>query len=484
MSKLSHLEPKIVWAEFEKITTIPRPSKREGKIVEYLVNFAKEHNLKYKKDTMGNVVIMRPASEGMESHPTVILQSHVDMVCEKNSDTIFDFDTDPINVRIEPQGWVSADGTTLGADCGIGMAAALAILKEQGIKHPPIEALFTVDEETGLTGAFNLGADMLTGKYLINLDSEDEGELFVGCAGGIGTYATFTYKSEAAPKGDVFYRIDVNGLTGGHSGDDINKGRANSNRVLARMLLTAANELEMRLSYFEGGNLHNAIPREAYAIVAVPKKNVTEFFDLYERYFADIKQEFLTTEPNIDIIISEMPVVDQVVERETTMNLLRALVGVPNGVLSMSGVMEGLVETSSNLASVKFKDKNTILVTTSQRSSLESGKQFAADAVESVFSLASAKVTHNEGYPGWNPNMESDLLEVTTRSYKNLFGVEPKIKAIHAGLECGLFLERYPHLDMISFGPTLRGVHSPDERLEIVSVDRFWNLLLEVLRNL
>ena len=481
--QLRDLEPRKVWEQFEAVTRIPRPSKKEERIIEFLIDFAKRNSLEWQSDKIGNVVIRKPATAGYEDHETVILQSHMDMVCEKNSDVDFDFETEPIRAVVDGE-WVRAEGTTLGADCGIGMAAAMALLLDDEAEHGPIEALFTVDEETGLTGAFNLGEGMLTGKYLLNLDSEDEGEIFIGCAGGVDTLATFGVEYEPAPKGYAFYRFDVSDLKGGHSGDDINKGRANSNKIAARLLLMAQNDYEGRLSYFDGGNLRNAIPREAYAVVGVPSKMKEKFEKSAKQFCEDVKEEFRLTEPDMRLTLSDMPMVEEVVDMAAQCNLLAALVGVPNGVLAMSAAIPTLVETSTNLASVKFSGKQKVVVTTSQRSSVESAKEYAKMAVESVFLLAGAEVEHSDGYPGWAPNTDSHLLKVTVDSYKNLFGVEPKVKAVHAGLECGLFLEKYPHWEMVSFGPTLRGVHSPDERLEISTVDKFWRLVKEVVKSI
>ena len=483
MSAITQLEPRLVWEQFDAITRVPRPSKKEEKIIEYLVNFAREHGIEYKKDAIGNVVMRKGATPGMEDRPTVILQSHMDMVCEKNSDVEFDFDHDPIRTHIE-DGWVKAEGTTLGADCGIGMAAALALLLDETVPHGPIEALFTVDEETGLTGAFELGEGMLTGKYLVNLDSEDEGELFIGCAGGIDTIATFHCEMEPSPKNYAFFRVDVSNLLGGHSGDDIDKGRVNSVKTVARLMWDGMQSCELRLSYFSGGNLRNAIPREAYAIFGVPTRFKHDFVQRYNLFAADLQNEFRFREPNFSITLNEMPEVDRVLDQKTQQGLIYSLVGVPNGVIAMSFAMPGLVETSTNLASVKFVDDETIVVTSSQRSSVESAKTYVAEMVESVFALAGADVAHTDGYPGWAPNPESRLLEVTKQAYVDLFATQPKVRAIHAGLECGLFLEKYPELEMVSFGPTLRGVHSPDERLEIATVPKFWDLLCEVLRRI
>ncbi|MFR9527960.1 MAG: aminoacyl-histidine dipeptidase [Rikenellaceae bacterium] len=483
MAEISTLEPRIVWEQFDAITKVPRPSKREEKIVAWLIDFAKQHDLEWQRDKIGNVVIRAAATAGFEDRPTVILQSHVDMVCEKNSDVEFDFDKEPIRTRIV-DGWVKADGTTLGADCGIGMAAALAVLIDPEVEHGAIEALFTVDEETGLTGAFELEDGMLHGKYLVNLDSEDEGELFIGCAGGIDTVATFSYHEVTSPLNYDFYRVDISDLMGGHSGDDINKGRANSNKIIARLLWEASNSCDVRLCYFDGGNLRNAIPREAYAIFGVPKSLRDQFLECYELFASDIYSEFKLREPNLRISLNEMPHIDFMINMDAQTALINALVGLPNGVIEFSSAVEGLVETSTNLASVKFSQKGQITVTTSQRSSVESAKSYAMQMVESVFTLAGADVTHSDGYPGWAPNPSSELLRLTAESYRTLFGVDPLVKAIHAGLECGLFLEKYPDLDMISFGPTLRGVHSPDERLEISTVDKFWRLLLELLKRI
>ncbi len=483
MSEIAGLEPRLVWEQFDAITQVPRPSKKEGRIIDFLVAFAKQHQLEYKKDGVGNVVIRKPATPGFEERPAVILQSHMDMVCEKNSDVEFDFDNDPIRAYIA-DGWVRTEGTTLGADCGIGMAAALAVLIDPQAQHGPLEALFTVDEETGLTGAFELGEGMLQGKYLLNLDSEDEGELFIGCAGGIDTIATFTCSMEEAPKNYSFFRVDVSDLLGGHSGDDIDKGRVNSNKTVARLLWGGMQSCELRLSYFSGGNLRNAIPREAYAIFGVPTRLKKDFEKRYELFAADLEAEFRLREPNFRITLNEMPQVAEVLDARSQFALIYSLVGVPNGVVAMSAAVPGLVETSTNLASVKFAGENKIVVTSSQRSSVESAKTYVMQMVESVFALAGADVVHSDGYPGWTPDPKSRLLAVTADAYRRLFGTEPKVRAIHAGLECGLFLEKYPDLEMVSFGPTLLGVHSPDERLEIATVPKFWELLNEVLRTL
>lgn len=480
MSEITKLEPKLVWEQFDAITRVPRPSKKEEKIREFLVEFAKKHHIDYQTDQTGNVVMRVPATKGYEDRPMVILQSHMDMVCEKNSGLAFDFEKDPIRTRIE-DGWVKAEGTTLGADDGIGMAAALAAMIDPDLEHGPLEALFTVDEETGLTGAFGLGERMLTGKYLVNLDSEDEGEIFIGCAGGVDTLATFRYRAEEAPKDHVFFRVEVSDLSGGHSGDDIDKGRMNSNKLIARFLWNAMQRFDLRLSRFDGGNLRNAIPREAFAVLSVPGSETSAFETFYKEFAEGLKSEAKFREPKFRIALAGA-IVASVIDREAQRKLLYALVGLPNGVIEMSMAMPGLVETSTNLASVKFEGEDRIVVTTSQRSDSESAKVYAMQMVESVFALAGAEVIHSDGYPGWSPNPESKLLEITVSSYEKLFGVKPKVRAIHAGLECGLFLKKFPHLEMVSFGPTLRGVHSPDERLEIATVTKFWDLMVEILK--
>ena len=479
MSEIRNLEPKLVWELFDDITRVPRPSKKEEKIGAFLVEFAKAHNLEYQCDAIGNIVIRKAATAGYENRPAVILQAHTDMVCEKNSDKVFDFENEAIQTYID-NGWVKADGTTLGADDGIGIAAALALLIDESVAHPALEALFTVDEETGLTGAFNLGEGMVQGKYLINLDSEDEGEVFIGCAGGVDTLAYLPLVTETAPGDWAYYKIAVSGLLGGHSGDDIDKGHANSNKFAARIAERAARLFGARLSHFDGGNLRNAIPREAYIVLGVASDKAATLEADVTAYAKALCAEFALVEKGAKIEVSKVDAPATVLAEQTQHNLLLALMGVPSGVLAMSAAMPGLVETSTNLASVKFVDEK-IVITTSQRSSSESAKEYAKLHVESVFVAAGCEVVHSDGYPGWAPNPQSALLECTKSAYMKLFGAEPKVRAIHAGLECGLFLEKYPHLEMVSFGPTLRGVHSPDERLEIATVDKFWRLLVEVV---
>lgn len=483
MSVLKGLKPEPVWHYFEEITKVPRPSKKEEKIISFLMNFGKSQNLETKRDAIGNVVISKPATPGFEKLQKVVLQSHMDMVCEKNSDVEFDFDKDPIQPIIDGE-WVKANGTTLGADDGIGMAAQMAILASNEIKHGSIECLFTVDEETGLTGAFELEKGMFDAKFLLNLDSEDEGELFIGCAGGIDTLASFDYVKDAIPDNYIAYKIEVKGLKGGHSGDEIHKSHGNSIKILTRVLWQGIETLEMKISEINGGNLRNAIPREAFATIIIPAENSREFELWVETFHKNVRQELSQTAPDLKVVCTKTEMPAFVIDEDTQFNLIYALYACPHGVHSWSQQLEGLVETSTNLASVKFAADNTILVTTSQRSSLKSGKADIAGMVDTVFSLAGAEVRHTDGYPGWNPNPNSNILKVAVASYERLFGKKPVVRAIHAGLECGLFLEKYPDLDMISFGPTLIGVHSPDEKINIKTVEMWWTHLLDVLQNI
>lgn len=473
------LQPAIVFHYFEEVCQVPRPSKKEEKIRAYLLDFAQKHKLAYKTDEAGNVLIEKPATVGKEHLKTVILQSHMDMVCEKNKDTQHNFETDPIETYVDGE-WLKAKGTTLGADNGIGVAAQLAVLASDNIEHGPIQCLFTVDEETGLTGAFALKEGFMDGDILINLDSEDEGELFIGCAGGAGTTAQYPCPMVAAPEGYFFFRVAVKGLTGGHSGDDINKNRANANKLLNRFLVQLMQKYDLHLSEIDGGNLHNAIPREAHAVCAVPMKEKESVRVDLNVYLSEVENEYSVTEPNLTMDLESETPLSEVMEQEAMKRFLYSIYAVHNGVYAMSQDIPGLVETSSNLASVKQRD-GKIVVVTSQRSSILSSRKDMSQMVSSAFLLGGAEVTTGDGYPGWKPNPSSQILQVAVDSYKRLFGVEPKIKAIHAGLECGLFLEKYPSLDMVSFGPTLRGVHSPDERMLIPTVDKFWRHLLDVL---
>jgi len=469
-----------VFSLFDEITKIPRESGHEEKIIAYLQEFAQQRSLECKTDEAGNVLIIKPGTKGMENAPTVILQSHSDMVCEKNSGVDFNFETDPIRY-IEENGWLIAKDTTLGADCGIGMAAQLAVLDSDELSHGPIEALFTTEEETGLNGAKALKPDFLKGRFLINLDSEDEGELFIGCAGGLDTTARFDYNTRDITGNKTFLKAGFYGATGGHSGDDIEKERANANQLLMRFLYQLSLVSKFDLCYIDGGNKRNAIAREAYAVIAVDTAEASHTEKLFKEVEAEVKAERIKTDPELYGKIEQAEPYKKAIEAEVIENLIFLLNGIPHGVLAMSMDMPGLVETSTNLASIKIEKEGVIRIGTSQRSSVSSARYNAGRRLESLFRLAGAKVTHENEYPGWQPNTDSKLLDICRNSYKQLFGNDPIVRAIHAGLECGMFLDIYPHLDMISFGPTLRGVHAPGERLEIASVDKFWTLLTDLL---
>lgn len=478
--EVKDLKPELIWKCFDEITRIPRPSCHEEQIRDFLLKFAADHDVAVRTDKVGNVVMSKPATPGHENAPTVILQSHMDMVAEKNSDTEHDFLKDPIQTYVDGD-WVKAKGTTLGADNGIGMAAAMAVMIDKTLVHGPVEALFTVNEEIGLEGAQNLGKDMITGSMLLNLDSEDDGEIFVGCAGGIDTTATFTYRRSFTPENFKYMRVSVGGLLGGHSGSDINLGRANANKLIARFIWECSQSWDITVCSFEGGNLRNAIPREAYAVFGIHSDHKEAMMHHLNKYAAEIRNEYDGVEPSMDFRIEESERPEYCLDSDTSIALIRAIYSAPHGVYSMSRDIEGLVETSTNLASVKHLGDDKIVVTTSQRSSVESRKNDMAGQVEAHFQLAGAEVTHSDGYPGWAPNMNSAIMKITADAYEELFGVKAAIKAIHAGLECGLFLSKYPRLDMVSFGPTMTGVHSPDEKLFIPTVDKFWRHLCKVL---
>lgn len=476
---IKDLQPALVFDIFDRITKVPRPSKKEDKIRAFLLDFAKEHGIEAKTDPIGNVAMYKPATPGHEQAPTVILQAHMDMVCESN-DKSFDFDNSPITTVVDGD-WLHADGTTLGADNGIGMAAALAVMVDDKLVHGPVECLFTVDEETGLTGANNLGDDMIHGSMLLNLDSEDDAEIFVGCAGGVDTTCTFRYERSMAPTDFHYFKADIAKGLGGHSGGDIHLGRANANKLLARLLWLLGKKYELSLVEIDGGNLRNAIPRAAHAVFGVHTSNKDAVVALFNQYVADVKDEYEGIEPTLEITLESQDRPDFCVDTTTARHLIEALYSAPHGVQSMSRDLEGLVETSTNLASVKMLPDNQILVTTSQRSSVESRKWDIAHQVEALFELAGATVTHGDGYPGWKPNMNSTIMHLAADAYEELYGIKPAVKAIHAGLECGLFKLKLPHLDMVSFGPTLQGVHSPSERMFIPAVERFWGQLTRTL---
>lgn len=479
------LNPASVFKYFAEICQVPRPSKKEEQMIAYLKAFGEKQNLETKVDEAGNVLIKKPATRGKENLKTVALQSHIDMVCEKNSDVQHNFLTDPIETEIDGE-WLKAKGTTLGADNGIGVATELAILADENIEHGPLECLFTVDEETGLTGAFALKEGFMNADILLNLDSEDEGELYIGCAGGIDSVAEFTYKEVSVPADCFFFKVEVKGLKGGHSGGDIHLGRGNANKILNRFLslMGTTYQEEFYLCEINGGNLRNAIPREASAIFAVPEAAKHDVRADLNVFIAEIENELGVTEPDLKIVLESEAPRTKAIDQDTTLRLCTALYAAPHGVYAMSQDIPGLVETSTNLASVKMKPGHIVRIETSQRSSILSARDDMAFTVRAAFSLAGAEIKFGDGYPGWKPNPHSDILQVAAASYQRLFGVEAKVKAIHAGLECGLFLDKYPALDMISFGPTMTGVHSPDERMHIPSVDKFWRHLLDVLAHI
>ena len=478
MDKLE-LKPQLVFKYFAELNKVPRPSKKEGKAIAFLQDFAKKHNLPCKTDAAGNVLITKAATAGYESKPVVVLQSHIDMVCEKTTDRVIDFENDPIETYIDGE-WMKARGTTLGADDGIGVAIEMALLTDDSIEHGPIECLFTVDEETGLTGAFELQPGFFTGKYLLNLDSEDEGEIFIGCAGGAGTSATLPLQTEPLRKSFFPLHISVDKLRGGHSGGDIHDHRANAIKTLTRFIYLEMQKYDLRLIDLQGGNLHNAIPRDAEAIIAVPfdkKEDVRVDFNIFASEFEDEYPD----EKNAEFYLESCTDVEECIVPEQAEKIINAFAAVFNGVYEMSVLIPGLVETSSSLASVHFAD-GVMKVVTSQRSSIGSQRIALSNTIAATFKLIGADVTIGDGYPGWKPNPKSAILNVANETYKKLFGKDPKIKAIHAGLECGLFSEKYPGLDMISFGPTLRNVHTPDEALLIPTVDMVWRHILEILK--
>ena len=483
MGELGEIKPKKVWGYFEEICRIPRLSKNEGRIRAYLLDFAHKHNLEAREDSVGNILIIREASEGKEKIKTVVLQSHLDMVGEKNASHPHDWDKDPI-IPVKDGNWVSARGTTLGADDGIGIAAQMAVLTDPHLQCGRVECLFTVDEESGMTGAINLRPDFFTGRILLNLDSEDEGILFIGCAGGIDTQAILPYTPVRVTAGHRAMNISVTGLHGGHSGDEIHKGYGNSIKIISRLLQDLGKKYSISISNFTGGNLRNAIPREAFVTVTFNPAHEEMILADTAAYNQVVREEYGMLEPDMKVAATPADNPELVIDPQTQHRLLSALSIVPHGVLGWSKEIPDLVETSSNLATIRLTDENTIHVVTTQRSSSDEAKDYAAMKAEASFDLAGAKVTHSDGYPGWKPNMNSAILRLMIDSYRKLFGKVPQVKAIHAGLECGLILEKYKGIDMISFGPTIRGAHTPEERIEIETVQRFWDLLIDVLKHI
>ena len=477
------LKPAIVFEEFAKINQIPRPSKHEEKIIEYLKSVGEELGLPTTVDETGNVIIRKPATPGMENKPCVILQSHSDMVCESLAGKEIDFHNDPIETYVDGE-WLCADRTTLGADDGIGCAMELALLRSNDIEHGPIECVFTRDEETGLTGAMGMKAGFMTGEYLINLDSEDEGQFFISCAGGVNTTATFRYEREEAPQGFFFMKAEVKGLKGGHSGDDINKKRANALKLLARFLYQESQKMPLRLAVIDCGKAHNDIPREGVAVFAVPVSEKEQVRIDWNVFLSDVQEEYHVTEGQQELLLGSTEA-QKVIENAVAQRIIMALQAIDNGVFNMcqSEELAWLVETSSNLASIHTHDTEAVVVT-SQRSCVMSQRANMAATVKACFQLAGAEVEQGDGYPAWQPRANSHLVDVTVQTYRKLFNKEPKVIGIHAGLECGLFAERYPNLDMVSMGPTLRGVHTPEERLHIPSVQLVWDHLLAILKNI
>ncbi len=479
--ELLQLQPREVWNNFRQLTQVPRPSKKEEGVIELVKNFGEKLGLQTIVDEVGNVIIKKPATPGMENRMGVILQGHLDMVPQKNSETVHDFEKDPIQVYIDKD-WVKAKGTTLGADNGMGVAAAMAVLASDSIPHGPVEGLFTIDEETGMTGAFNLKPGILEGDILLNLDSEDEGELYVGCAGGTNATSTFTCHPEPFPQGYVAYRLSLTGLKGGHSGLDINLGRANANKLLFRYLNHASRKHGLRISHIDGGSLRNAIPREAFALVAVPEGREKDFLSCIGKNAALYQKEYAVTEPGFSFTATPADKPATLIDEATQQKLIQAVNVCPNGVVRMSDTMPGLVETSTNLAIVK-SDNHYIQVISLLRSSVDSAKDYLGETVENLFDLAGADTVLDGSYPGWKPNPDSAILKTMKEVYNQHFNKIPEIKAIHAGLECGILGGAYPHWDMISFGPTIRHPHSPDEGVHIPSVGKFWTFLLETLKN-
>jgi dipeptidase D len=480
MLDLNNLQPRELWKHFQELCNIPRPSKNEAKVAEYVVHFAKVNNLNCKTDKVGNVLLSKPATKGMEKLPVLVLQAHLDMVPQKNLNSVHDFLRDPIEPYIEGD-WVKAQGTTLGADNGIGVASILSIFESNDIPHGPIEALFTIDEETGMTGAFGLGKDFITGKILFNLDSEEEGELIIGCAGGINVTATFDYKKEPVSDYVTAYQLRLTGLKGGHSGVDIHLGRGNSNKLLNRFLWHAEHNYEMRICSIDGGSLRNAIPRESFANITIPKQHDAKFLDSVKEFTKMFREELAGVEPDMDFKTVAIAKPDFWIDKSTQDRLLDSVYAMPNGVIRMTPEMPDIVETSTNLAIIK-SDESQIKIMCLLRSSVDTAKNDLGNMIESIFDMAHAKTVRDGSYPGWKPDFESPVLKKLKETYKGLNGKYPEVKVIHAGLECGIIGDVYPGMDMVSFGPTIVNPHSPDEKVNVKSVEKFWNYLKETLK--
>ncbi len=480
---IQELEPLSIWNNFAHLNAVPRPSKKEDRVIQFMIDFGNSLGLETFTDKVGNVIIRKPATKGMENRKTVTLQSHLDMVHQKNADVDFDFDRQGIQMFVDKD-WVRAKGTTLGADNGIGVATIMALMESTDIPHPRLEALFTIDEETGMTGAMALEGDVLQGEILLNLDTEDDDEIDIGCAGGIDVTATREYNEKPIPRGVVAYRIGVNGLLGGHSGMDIHKGLGNANKIMNRLLYHSSEQYHIRISEIDGGGLRNAIPRESFAKVVVDKSQAKDLEITFKELKRDIIQEFQITEPNLQIELKELKTSPKkVMGLGAQEKLLKGMYAAHNGVYTMNATFEGLTETSNNIAKVEVK-KGRILIRCLTRSSIDSSKMDLAHMLKATFELAGCKVDFKGNYPGWQPDPNSEILKVLVKNYKNLFNEEPKVVACHAGLECGILGQNYPEMDMISYGPTIKGAHSPDERVSVSSVEKFWNFTKEILKDI
>ncbi|MFC6999002.1 aminoacyl-histidine dipeptidase [Rufibacter roseus] len=476
------LEPKSLWSHFTALNSVPRPSKKEERIIKFMQDFGNSQGFETITDEAGNVIIKKPASPGMENRQTVVLQSHLDMVHQKNADTDFDFLSQGIQMYVDGD-WVKAKGTTLGADNGIGVATMMALLTSQDIAHPPLECLFTIDEETGMTGAMGLKGGLLSGSILLNLDTEDDRELTIGCAGGIDVTATGVYYEENIPFDFVGYRLSLTGLTGGHSGMDIHLGRGNANKLMNRVLYQAADKLHARVYSIDGGSLRNAIPRESFAEIAVPEARADVFEQFLENQAEIIKAEYALTDPNLQIKSEVIDLPQVSISSDFQNQLLRVLYACPNGIYRMSPAIEGLVQTSNNLARVLVKD-GSYSIQCLTRSSVDTEKNDLAQAIQSTFELTGAEVTFKGSYPGWTPNPDSTIVKTMSNLYRELFDDVPHVNACHAGLECGILGTHYPEMEMISFGPNITGAHSPDEKVQISSVQKYWGFLLETLKRI
>lgn len=480
--EIRNLEPKALWNKFADLNAVPRPSKKEERVIAFMKDFGERLGLKTIVDEVGNVIIKKPATEGMEGRKTIVMQSHLDMVHQKNADTVFDFDTQGIEMYVDGD-WVRAKGTTLGADNGLGVATIMAVLESTDIPHPAIEALFTIDEETGMTGAMGLKGGLLEGEILLNLDTEEDDEIDIGCAGGVDVTAEREYNEEEVPENSIAYTIKVKGLNGGHSGMDIDKGLGNANKIMNRLLFDGFENFGLQIAAIDGGSLRNAIPRESTATVIISGIFEEAFFSETQEIIGDIKAEYKTTEPNLQIIIEQTDMPEKVMDLGVQEGLTRALYTAHNGVYRMSADMENLVETSNNIARVIVKDKK-LHIGCLTRSSVETSKFDLANALRSAFELIGCEVTFKGSYPGWTPNVDSPILDVLTSIYEKQNGNKPHVVACHAGLECGILGTNYPDMDMISFGPTIKGAHSPDERASISSAQKYWKFVLEILQNI